>query len=173
MAHLTQEDPRELEQATVEVPVLTDEQLQAAIELADRIGEFTDDVYSVLGELASAIARATGASSSPVRAPERRTRTARSLVGLVARKTGDTPRSMLEAEFMNAPNDDLNDDFWRASLAGHPVSAGTRSPTFAVPGATPAGVGAPQPPRPLPEGTPPQWSGSPNSRRPLQGPPDR
>jgi hypothetical protein len=39
----------------------------------------------------------------------------RSLVGLLARTTGDTPRSILEAELTNAPSD----DFWRASLAGH------------------------------------------------------
>jgi hypothetical protein len=39
----------------------------------------------------------------------------RSLTGLIARKTGDTPRSILEAELTHAPSD----DFWRATLAGH------------------------------------------------------
>jgi hypothetical protein len=38
----------------------------------------------------------------------------RSLVGLLARKTGQTPRSILEDEFANAPSD----DFWHA-FGGH------------------------------------------------------
>jgi len=39
--------------------------------------------------------------------------TLRCLVGIVCRKTGETPRSVLDAEFSIAPSD----AFWRASLA--------------------------------------------------------
>jgi hypothetical protein len=35
----------------------------------------------------------------------------RSLVGLLARKTGRTPRSILDAEFASAPSDDVWDAF--------------------------------------------------------------
>jgi hypothetical protein len=38
----------------------------------------------------------------------------RSMVGLLAWKTGETPRSILETEFANMPSD----DFWRAALGG-------------------------------------------------------
>lgn len=38
----------------------------------------------------------------------------RSLVGLLAWKTGETPRSILDAELANMPSD----DFWRAALGG-------------------------------------------------------
>jgi hypothetical protein len=37
----------------------------------------------------------------------------RSLVGLASRQTGETPRSLLEAEFINAPSDAL----WRTEVA--------------------------------------------------------
>jgi hypothetical protein len=36
----------------------------------------------------------------------------RSLVDLACHQTGETPRSLLEAEFISAPSD----DFWRANL---------------------------------------------------------
>jgi len=35
----------------------------------------------------------------------------RCLVGLVCRQTGETPRSILESEFVKSPSD----DFWRAN----------------------------------------------------------
>jgi hypothetical protein len=38
----------------------------------------------------------------------------RRLVGLLALKTGETPRSILEAEFAKAPSD----EFWRGTLGG-------------------------------------------------------
>jgi hypothetical protein len=38
----------------------------------------------------------------------------RRLAGLLALKTGETPRSILEAEFGKAPSD----EFWRASMGG-------------------------------------------------------
>jgi hypothetical protein len=38
----------------------------------------------------------------------------RSLVGLLAWKTGETPRSILDAELANMPSD----DFWRAAPGG-------------------------------------------------------
>jgi hypothetical protein len=36
----------------------------------------------------------------------------RSLIDLACLQTGETPRTLLEAEFVNAPSD----DFWRANL---------------------------------------------------------
>ena len=36
----------------------------------------------------------------------------RSLVELACHQTGETPRTLLESEFVNAPSD----DFWRANL---------------------------------------------------------
>jgi hypothetical protein len=38
----------------------------------------------------------------------------RSLVDLACHQTGETPRTLLEAEFIKAPSD----DFWRANLSG-------------------------------------------------------
>jgi hypothetical protein len=38
----------------------------------------------------------------------------RSLVDLACHQTGETPRTLLEAEFVSAPSD----DFWRAGLRG-------------------------------------------------------
>jgi hypothetical protein len=38
----------------------------------------------------------------------------RSLVDLACHQTGETPRTLLEAEFISAPSD----DFWRANLRG-------------------------------------------------------
>jgi hypothetical protein len=38
----------------------------------------------------------------------------RRLVGLVALKTGETPRSILEEDFTKAPSD----EFWRATIGG-------------------------------------------------------
>jgi hypothetical protein len=42
----------------------------------------------------------------------------RSLVGLACRQTGETPRSLLEAEIAHAPHDDL----WRAEVAVTPLA---------------------------------------------------
>jgi hypothetical protein len=42
----------------------------------------------------------------------------RSLVGLACRQTGETPRSLLEAEIAHAPGDDL----WRAEIAEEPTA---------------------------------------------------
>jgi hypothetical protein len=38
----------------------------------------------------------------------------RRLIGVLAVKTGETPRSILEEEFAKAPSD----DFWRGSIGG-------------------------------------------------------